>query len=495
MLDRLARRSQESEVHPHEWNIRHSSLKRLRSRTSDDFPSIPSPFIFNDVAIPYSLTQRSTAPPTFEQYPAPGHVASHLLLIECFSKLMHDVKAATVLNLKLQGRDNRLGINLSPGKSSTWTSYLRLAIDRFRLWITRIESVIRHSAVFNRYGTGSHLHGAFTENYLPPIDVLFVWYSYLQNPAAYERLIASNDFRLLSQICFPWDVLPTAIDQNTLEYHTTPAARALWLNLVDIPFDLGNCIEQDLDNGNVAFMSAPAELLDLTFRQSELVGKLQSYQWLRSPSLHGTIQRAMSKYSEEMMSCPAIDVENTQQIPMESLEARSIHDLDLGLPEQLILHTHRTYHSAWQIFAQINNLGNDETLPPPPYDESNMDPTTIDTIHENGHVAPDSCHCWICERIKDETGPSARARGGVTATPNGAPPQTPLSQDGERNEKLTLTSSSSSESEDVPLPLVSLDLTKKQIRAIKTDVAVFRYTESLRVKRMTSSSICHEKRL
>lgn len=473
MLDRLSKRRQGSEVHPHEWEIRQSSLKRLRSRSSNDFPSVPSSLIFKDVAIPYSLTSNSTAPPTFEQYPAPGHVAAHLLLVECFHKLRLEVESSPMLDLDLQARNRRFNIKLSPSKSSTWTSYLSLAIQRFRLWITKIESVIRHSAVFNRYGTGSHLHGAFTENYLPPLDVLLIWYSYLQSPASYERLVASNDFKLLSQICFPWHIIPTAIDQDTLDYDITPAARALWNNQIEIPFELEDCMDEDFHNESVAFMSAPGELLDIALRQSELIEEFHQYQWLRSPALRGTIERAMSRYTNRVMHLSTSDAESTQQVPIDRVEPRSTQELDLDLPSQLILHTHRAYHSAWQIFAQLNNLKDEEIPPPPTYDESNTPAPRYQATEKKDLPDTGSCYCWICERIKDESGFYEDSTMVLS----------PLSQvSSPDDEKRTISSQESSSDSENSFP--ALDLTQKQIKAIKADVAVFRHVENLRVKRL-----------
>lgn len=471
MLDRLSKRRQEFGVHPHDWDIRSRPSKRVRSRSSNDFPSVPSPTIFKDVAIPYSLIRNSTAPPTFEQYPAPGHVAAHLLLIECFHKLRHDVEASSTFGNDLQARNRESTTGLPPPKIPAWILYLALAIKRFRLWITRIESVIRHSAVFNRYGTGSHLHGAFTENYLPPIDVLFIWYAYLQCPASYERLIASNDFKLLSQICFPWHIITIAVDQNTLEYSFSLAASTLWMNLVGIPPDLKDCIDHDFDDDAVAFMNASTEMLDMALSQSDLIERLCRYQWLRSPSLHGTIRRAMSRYADQIMYISNRDIERTQQIPIESLEARSVEELDLDLPAQLILHTHRAYHSAWQSFAQLNNLKDEDMPPPPSYDESTQ---TVNKCEMMKKYSRDSepCYCWICERIKDESEADAEQTSIVLV---------PLSQvSSPDDDKRTLDSSSSSDSED---SLPTSDLTRKQIKAIKTDVALFRHIENLRLKK------------
>lgn len=468
MLDRLSKHNQESGTHPHNWAIPAFSPGRTRSRSSNEHIQVPSPSIFKDVAIPYALTNNSTAPPTFEQYPTPGHVASHLLLIECFQRLRQTVETSFELTALFRGRDIST-CSTPSSKSATWMLYLELATRRFRLWITKIESVIRHAAVFNRYGTGSHLHGAFTEHYLPPVDVLFIWYSYLQSPTAYERLIASNEFRLLSQICFPWHVFPTCIDRTTLEYSTSHAARTLWTTLIGVPPNLSECVGHDLGNDAVAFMSAPAEMLDIALRQADFIESVARPQWLRSPALHGTLQRAMSTYVSRMIHTPNPGTTHTQQIPMDSLEARSVHELDLDLPAQLILHTHRAYHGAWRVFTQLNNLKDEDMPPPPPYDEVHNDTTGSQLGDPN---MSDPCYCWICERVKDEIEADSDSPSMLLA---------PLRRvSSPEDEKRTISSDVSSELET---SMTSLELPRKQIKAIKADIALYRHIESQRLKK------------
>lgn len=471
MLDRLSRQQQETGTHPHDWKVPNLSSRRTRSRSSSDYPLVPSRSIFRDVAIPYSLTSNSTAPPTLGQYPAPGHVAAHLLVLECFDKLKQEVESSSELSASFQARNQRLRGRRQTLKISTWTLYLELAIERFALWITRVESVIRHAAVFNRYGTGSHLHGAFTEHYLPPIDVLLIWYSYLQSPTAYERLIASNEFRLLSQICFPWHIIPTSINQHTLEYNFSHAAGTLWTNLVDIPPDILNCVDLEFERDEVAFMSASAEMLDIALRQSDFIESVAHYKWLRSPSLSSTIQRAMSRYVDQVVYTPHRNIERTQQIPTDPLEAQSLRELHFDLPSQLILNTHRAYHSAWQVFMQLNNLRDEETPPPPPsYDESHQNAALCQSGEKQSRDSA-ACYCWICERVKDELEMGGEATSMML---------TPLRRvSSPEDEKATITSDSSSESEDSTVPL---DLTKKQIKTIKADVAMYRHIENLRLK-------------
>lgn len=473
MLDRLTKRRKQDEPHPHDWDFREPTSKRpqtrFHSRSSNELPTVPSPSIFRDVAIPYSLAHSCTAPPTFEQYPAPGHVASHLLLVECF----HNFKAQIELTSTFSAASTPpIQSSLSSGQG-IWSSYLPVAIKRFKLWITKIEAVIRHSAVFNRYGTGSHLQGAFTENYLPPLDVLFIWYCYLQSPSSYERLIASNGFRLLSHICFPWHVFPTAIDQNTLEYRSSLAARSLWKNLVGIPFDLKDCLEVTLESSTAAFTTDDLDILELAIAQTEQINKFYQDRWLRSPALQGTIQRAMARYAEAVLSNQPPVILQTQQIPIAGdFGVRSTHSLQLDVVAQLVLNTHRAYHGAWTVFAQRCSIRDEDRPPPPSYEASHGQ--SADT--NGGLQTPASignCYCWICERIKDENEERAVSSQMI--------PLSYVRSLDDMGGKRPIQSESSSDSEELE---PQLGLSNKQIKRIKTAIRIYRHVEMAREKEL-----------
>ena len=475
MLDRLTKRREESALHPHDWDFREPTSRRsqvrFRSRSSNAFPTVPSPSIFRDVSIPYSLTRTSTAPPTFEQYPAPGHVASHLLLIECF----HNFKAQTEQSLSFPESFTSQIRSPSQHDTGTWSSYLLVAIKRFKLWITKIESVIRHSAVFNRYGTGSHLHGAFTENYLPPLDVLFIWYCYLQSPASYERLVASNDFRLLHQICLPWHVFLTVIDQNTLEYTSPPAARTLWKNLVGIPFDIKDCLDLKLESDTSAFTTRDHDILEIALAQTDQIDIFQQHRWLRSPALRGTIERAMSRYAEAVLSCQPRTTQQTQQVPMAGdFETRSTDSLQLDVLSRLVLNTHRAYHGAWTVFAQVYSIRDDDRPPPPSYNQSQGDfADTASNPHSSQALSSEPCYCWICERIQDENEDRVSS-----------PQMAPLSQVSSPDDidgKYSMKSESSSDTDEIA---PHLGLSKEQVKRIKADVRIYRHVEMIREKKV-----------
>lgn len=472
MRARITERQPVERLHPHDWDFRKPKSQRFKSRSSYAHLNVPAPSIFRDVVIPYSLTRNSTAPPTFEQYPAPGHVASHLLLIECFQKLRSDIETSSSFRNAVQHMSHD-GFSKTT-KQSSWSAYLTIAIQRFRLWITRIESVIRHSAVFNRYGTGSHLHGAFTEDYLPPIDVLLIWYCYLQNPAAYERLLASNTFQLLGQISFPWHVFPHAINKDTLKIRSTSAAEALWKMLLGISTDLQDCIGMDLGSGTAAFTSHADETLELAITQSEILEKIDQNKWLRSPSLRGTIQRAMRRYTEQILPTndQLFELENTQRVPTAIAEPRDLKEIQFDTVTLLVLQTHRAYHAAWQSFATRYNLNHDERPPPPPY---YTEDGATDSIEQHGlgrsisQSLEADCYCWICERIKDETETEDEPAANILLTQVSSPEPA--------DDKRSVVSMSSSDTDN---STPTLGLSKKQIRDIKADVWLYRLVEENR---------------
>lgn len=478
MLDTVKNRyrSKETEVHPHSWTLPDISKpsRRLKTRSSDSLPSVPPNTIYRDVAIPYSLTRNSTAPPTFEQYPSPGHVAAHLLLIEC----VHELRSS------LERTDDDDNASDQAILESSWSTYLQTAIKRFKLWITRIESVLRHSATFNRYGTGSHLHGAFTVNYLPPLDVLIVWYCYLQNPPAYERLIASNDFRMLSQICFPWHTLTEAIDSNTLQYRVSSAAETLWRNLVSVPFDQASFSRTSTRNDELAFTSSSSELCELVTRQTNLMEDMYYYQWLRSPALEGTIKRGMARYTNQIKSLQISMPEQTQQVPVGDFEKHNIDELDLDIVCQLVLNTHRAFHSAWKCFTQQYNIDDEDVLPPPSYEDvqeqkgiPRSDRNARKSSADTETTAVEDCYCWICERIKDE-----RDEPKIIEI---MPALTQVTSPEELEEKKSIKSDSSDDSNESTF---DLDLNRGQIKQIKRDIRLFRHVEALRQRKLRKDS-------
>lgn len=459
MLNNLKKRSKKNEVHPHEWRLQEKPSKKHRSRSSTDPIVAPSKTVFRDIAIPYSLRKGCDAPPTIQAYPTPGHMASLLLLIECFEKLREDIEHSVMLRSKCSTNTN------------IWHFYALKAIKRFKLWITKIESVVRHSAVFNRYGTGSHLHGAFTENYMPPLDVLLIWLCYLQNSSAYARLLASNNYTLLAQISFPWHVLPTVIDQETLHYTFNDAAEALWKNLIEVPSKLEDCIDIDLDKADLAFTSSDQDLLDTVVQQTEIFQEIHRHHWLRSPAASNTLRRALSRYAETVV-LESNGSDRRQQIPTyEEDESRNVSDLKLDAGQKLALQTHKAYHAAWKTFSQVHSLVEEDRPPPPVYRRSiTRSLNSMEDIRETTQTNPklENCFCWICERVKDEMEGENEM---VDFTP-----LIPVSSPDAIDEKRSLSEASSSSSEDEN----ELLLSRKQIKQIKREVTLYKHLETKR---------------
>ena len=467
MLDQLRKRRDENQIHPHEWRFREKPKKRYSSQSSHSLPNKPSRSIFRDVAIPYSMRKGCDAPPTIQAYPSLGHMASLLLLIECLEKLRRDTEDSTTLK------------NSCPHDVDIWQFYARLAIKRFKLWISNIESIVRHSAVFNRYGTGSHLHGAFTVNYIPPLDVLLVWFCYLQNSSAYERLLASNDFKLLAQISFPWHVLPTVIDQQTLTFTFSEAAEILWNNCVAVPAQLEECITFDLDRTDLAFTSSDNDLMDMVVQQTNIFQQIHRFHWLRSPAVSGTLQRALKRYVDVTV-VGFQSISQTQQIPIVQEEnSRDIADLGLDLGQLLALQAHKGYHAAWTSFSQAHNLWEADRPPPPAYRRNiTRSINSLNDIHmiTQTDVSLEKCFCWICERVKDEIQESVTVPDLLLLDPTSSPDI--------MDDKRSMTDSSSSNSEGDN----DLLLSRKQIKQIKSEIELYKHIEANREKAALSQT-------
>ncbi|KAK5079150.1 hypothetical protein LTS08_003700 [Lithohypha guttulata] len=297
--------------------------------------------------------------------------------------------------------------------------------------------------------------------------------------AAYERLISSNNLILLSQICFPWDIVLLAINQDNLQYNFTAAAEALWSKMVGIPADCESCIHLDLTMSGAAFTSTEDEILELVVRQTEMTREIQQNLWLRSPALRGTIQRALVRYAQKVAISQAETIFGTQQIPVVSFdgEARSMNDLELDLVAQLVLSTHRAYHSAWKAFAHIHNIHNSNEVPPPAYEK--VDTGGLTGKRPDSNTEASMCYCWICERVADEVQDSADNISPLMRT------LSLVSSSEEMDEKRSTYSDSSSETEEICL---HLKLSRRQIKAITVDIGLYRYIEAARHTRVNMAA-------
>ncbi|KJZ78555.1 hypothetical protein HIM_01946 [Hirsutella minnesotensis 3608] len=157
-------------------------------------------------------------------YPDVAHAAVHLALLECLYKL------------RLSANDLRVGTEHPPSYAETstarpcsqalatpedqsWHLLIRLAVERCSKWWSEIRSVLHHAPTYFHYARpGAAVQ--LSREYLPPLDVLLVWYALTLDSDAYGAICHARQDQVpgLQRICFPWPAIRDAIDLDTMRF-------------------------------------------------------------------------------------------------------------------------------------------------------------------------------------------------------------------------------------------------------------------------------------
>ncbi|KAH7101531.1 hypothetical protein BKA62DRAFT_179183 [Auriculariales sp. MPI-PUGE-AT-0066] len=149
-------------------------------------------------------------------------------------------------------------------EQDAWTVFLCRAVHRFQLWI-------------------SNVHELPQEGYIPPLDVLMVWHSYLLNPFAYEE----DSKRFLPRLGildkFPLHALASLLNFDTMELEVSDQVR--------------ECFERCTgESWHPPMVTTPGDQLEITCPCCVQV-TIFKWQWLQ-PDGKGWAQRRFSA------SCP-----------------------------------------------------------------------------------------------------------------------------------------------------------------------------------------------
>jgi hypothetical protein len=387
-----------STLDPHQWN-----RPSMTFHTSSKHPKtvIPDPSIFRDAIVPAFDAFRGEGD---HPYPSPGHLAVHLALLECFvklkEKLMTSAEMSEVGDVQDGGPDSQyLLCSDDIAQTARWKVAVRVAVSRFAVWLGNIDSVLGHMSAYHRGDmTGSASHTAMAEDYLPPLDVLLVWYAYMNKSAEHCIDNAMRNSSPLRDIPLPWEAIRAVINMDSLTYVLSPAAAKLFSTITAQDPDVFIYLTQpppysDLD-------SEGAVSLDLAFAVHKLMDatgfaqKMHNLHWFRSPSLQGTLRRALVRYH-------ALPQATTKQLA--TWTTRICDDPAL----ELVWRTHMLYPAA---FARYRDL----VFSPDP--ESRLDRDQVRLKSDKDHAAislaetvdgmgtgeEKICYCWGCERVRDE---------------------------------------------------------------------------------------------
>jgi hypothetical protein len=319
-------------------------------------------------------------------YPDISHAAVHLALLECFRRLRLsasrlDVELETPTYSEKPSSGEHYAATKLP-ESERWDLLVRLAITRFMAWWMNIDRVFRHARAFT-YHAGDQCVVQLTKDYLPPLDVLLIWYAFMLDEKSYTAACHSRGIPEFAQVCFPWPALRDVLDVNTMTFKLPRAAENLFSTLTSQSADILTYLE-----GPPAYVEFPGSRI-----QTDLFAKVKRHEkfmddahdllWIRSPALKGSLERSCVDYLEFQLSSNPADVQT--------------HDPPFGV--ELIWNTHKLYPRQYQLFRH------GITPAPPAFTDSKSaipSPFIVDAGLEQTRRQASECYCWTCERTRDD---------------------------------------------------------------------------------------------
>ncbi|KIW16158.1 hypothetical protein PV08_06209 [Exophiala spinifera] len=403
-------------VDPHEWRLPSSYSTTSASGNRDKGTTvIPNPTIFRNVFVPsdpsLGLMEASLV------YPDIGHAALHLALLECFRKLRLTASKLDVEVEQLAAysekppvdagaaatghhHDDEDATAASPTRlpeSERWDLLLRLAITRFTAWWMNVDRVLYHATAFTHHA-GDKSAVQLTKDYLPPLDVLLVWYAFMLDSESYQTAMSStrapsSSSSKVGDICFPWPAIRDVLDLNTMTFTLPRAAENLFSTLSTQSADIFTYIESPPAYVECPELPVKIDLFDHVKQQEKFMDMAHDLLWIRSPALKGSLERASVEYLELQLSSSSI----------------AYDDVPIPFGVDLIWRTHRLYPLQYQLFrkgitssssSSSSSLSSmlsctDSKTPPSPR-------CSTDSLSNGSTRLPSECLCWTCERIRDE---------------------------------------------------------------------------------------------
>ncbi|KAI9158137.1 Glycine-rich domain-containing protein 2 [Paramyrothecium foliicola] len=324
-------------------NQRTTRKSPLRTaQTPEEEPIIPPPSLFN-----FDDAQASDRARDVASLPHTSQCATHLQLLEVFHVLRQrileseEIDAGFGIKPERVTKTNRYGETktlkdptLGDRRQIKWTVFIEFAAVRFLAWRDRLKQ--SPDTMLEKTAEG-HLR---LRN-LPPLDVIMLWHSFMLNPRLLEEHCRDEP---LYQLRMPWDLvhdsirskdwtfLPKKLDESHFESEVdlvpdlfeqfsqwdnsaTPSApRLTALRLVrpgvsskgeDDALEFATSPASNSTNSAVLKYKKifenvnpdlAVELADAVVRQTAFIYKMNSYLWIRSPALEGTIRRATKRY-------------------------------------------------------------------------------------------------------------------------------------------------------------------------------------------------------
>ncbi|PSR84241.1 hypothetical protein BD289DRAFT_368883 [Coniella lustricola] len=160
-------------------------------------------------------------------------------------------------------------LNLSRLREKRWAIFVARAVDRYQSWWESRsgEPLFDYDMV---EGSGSRYHTfvdetkymSWTEDMLPPLDVLMVWHAHMLNPRSYLEDALRSGLSEFWAAGMPWRVVASAIDTD-FTYRVSDQAkvafcRATCRNWENTAERLTDWESEDIDDSSLKFLKCPA---------------------------------------------------------------------------------------------------------------------------------------------------------------------------------------------------------------------------------------------
>lgn len=373
---------------PHTWTLP-SSYKP--SQADGKQTIIPDPRVFSNVfSIPCETEAQSIE--TLLAYPDASHAAVHLALLECFRNLKASAKALDVKVIQPPSYDDTKSPEpASPSEptqlpaSKKWDLLIKLAVTRFTTWWSGIELLLNHASAYSHHG-GSRAALQLTKDYLPPLDILLVWYALMLNPEAYEAACnaqGTNATRL-KNLCFPWPAVRDVIDMDKMQLVLPRSAQKLFTNITSQPCDILEYLQSPPAYTDTGKVSIETDLFSEVKRHEGIIEESNKLLWIRSPALQGSLIRAGLEYLDFHLREP------------NAVEEEMVSHQSFGV--RLFWRTHRLFPRQYKAFLkEIGGLQPDQTQG----QDLKRDAKILFDMDDPSPIQ-EHCHCWTCERIRDD---------------------------------------------------------------------------------------------
>ncbi|KAF5009144.1 hypothetical protein FDECE_4588 [Fusarium decemcellulare] len=421
----------QADVDPHAWTLPSSYST---PKPGDKPTVIPNPRLFANAFIPSETNVENAL-----TCPDISHAAVHLALLECFRNLR---LSASTLDVELnqppayseKPSDTPSAETTQLPESQKWDLLVKLAVSRFSVWWTNIDHVLTHATAY-RHAGGDKVMVQLTKEYLPPLDVLLVWYTLMLDSDAYFAACQNHERQILrlEHLCFPWPAIRDVIDMERFRFDLPRTAQNIFSTLSGQSSDILTYLKSPpayTEDGTVPF---EIDLFAEVKNQDQFIDEAHKLLWIRSPAVAGSLMRAAVDYSNLRRGTTPIGMDRGQ--------------VPFGI--KLFRRTHRLFPTHYQLFLQQNRSqgqSSDSKAPIVPGPSSSSDPNAI-----SGR-----CQCWTCELIRNFNPAFSHTQTSPTAS----------------------SSSSSSPSASAHQQLIALS--SEQLRQIQDDLGFYHAVEQAR---------------